>query len=69
MASALALTTSYGDPTTYAEAMAGPLHDDCKRVVDEESTSIILNNTFTTVDFIETKRLFVKPLAPDGFQD
>jgi len=50
MASVLASTTINGDPSTYAKAMAGPLRDHWKRAIDEESASILMNNTFTTVN-------------------
>jgi len=63
MASALASTTINGDPSTYPEAMAGPLRDHWKRAIDEESASILLNNTFTTVNSKEAKQLLVKPKA------
>jgi len=63
MASALASTTINGDPSTYAEAMAGPLRDHWKRAIDEESASILLNNTFTTVNSKEAKQLLVKPVG------
>jgi len=65
MASALASTTINGDPSTYAEAMAGPLRDHWKRAIDEESASILLNNTFTTVNSKEAKQLLVKPVGSE----
>jgi len=61
MASALASTTINGDTSTYAEAMAGPLTDHWKRAIDEESTSILINNTLTTVK--EAKQFLVKPVG------
>jgi len=63
MASALASTTLNGDPSTYAEAMAGPLRNHCKRAIDEVSASIFLNNTLTTVNSKEAKQLLVKPVG------
>ena len=63
MASALASTTINGDPSTYAEAMARPLRDHWKRAIDEESASILLNNTFTAVNSKEAKQLLVKPVG------
>jgi len=63
MASALASTTINGDPSTYAEAMASPLRDHWKRAIDEEIASILLNNTFTTVNSKEVKQLLVKPVG------
>jgi hypothetical protein len=43
--------------------MAGPLRDHWKRAIDEESASILLNNTFTTVNSKEAKQLLVKPVG------
>jgi hypothetical protein len=60
MVSALVSTTINGDPLTYAEAKAGPLRDHWKLAIDDESTSILLNNTFTTVNYKEAKQLLVK---------
>jgi hypothetical protein len=47
-ASAEALTASAatGDPFTYAEAMESPQRDHWKGAMEEESTSILLINTF-----------------------
>jgi len=63
MASALAYTTINGDPSSYAEVMASPLKDHWKRAIDEESASILLNNTFTTVNSKEAKQLLVQPVG------
>ena len=63
MASALASTTIYGFPSTYAEAISSPLRDHWKRAIDEESASILWNNTFTTVNCKEAKQLLVKPVG------
>jgi len=41
--------------------MAGPLRDHWKPAIDEESGSILLNNTFTSVK--EAKQLLVKPVG------
>jgi len=43
--------------------MAGPLRDHWKRAIDEESASILLNNTFSTVNSKEAKQLLVKPVG------
>jgi len=63
MAPALASTTINGDPWTCAEAMAGPLRDHWKRAIDEESASILLNNTITTFDSKEAKQFLEKPVG------
>jgi hypothetical protein len=63
MASALASTTINGDLSTYAKAMASPVRDHWKRAIDDESASILLNNTFTTVNSKEAKQLLVKPVG------
>jgi hypothetical protein len=63
MASALASTTINGDRLTYAETMAGRHGDHWKRAIDEESTSILLNNTFTTVNSKKAYQLHVKPVG------
>jgi hypothetical protein len=55
MASALTSSTINGDPSTYAEAMAGPIGHHWKRAIDEQSTSILMNDTFTTVNSKEAK--------------
>jgi hypothetical protein len=60
MASALPSTTINGDPSKYAEAMTGPLRDHWKQAIDEESASILLNNTFNRVCSKEAKQLHVK---------
>jgi len=48
--SAEALTASTTDPFTYAEAMESPQRDHRKRAMEEESTSILLNNTFSALN-------------------
>jgi hypothetical protein len=63
MSSALASTTINGDPSTYAEATAGLLRYHWKRAIDEESASILLNNTFTTVNSKEAKQFLVMPVG------
>ena len=61
MAKALASTSS--DPFTYAEAMDSPQHDHRKRAMEDECTSILLNNPFTTVNSREARQLRVKPIG------
>jgi hypothetical protein len=55
MAKALASTSINSDPLTYVEAMNSPQRDDWKRAIKEECTSILLDNTFTTVNFREAR--------------
>jgi hypothetical protein len=59
LASALASPTIIGDPSTYAEALPSPLRDHWQRAMDEESASILSNNTFTTVNSTEAKKFLV----------
>jgi len=61
MAKALASTTS--DPLTYAEAMDSPHRKHWKRAMEEECTSILLNNTFSTDNSREAKRFRVKQIG------
>jgi hypothetical protein len=61
MAIAVASTTS--NPFTYTKAMDSPQHEYCKRAMEEECTSILLNNTFTTVNSWEARQLQVKPIG------
>jgi hypothetical protein len=63
MAMALASTSINGDPFTYAEAMDSPQRDHWKRAMEEESTSILLSNTFTTINFREAMQFRVKPIG------
>jgi len=56
-ASAEALRASTADPFTYAEAMDSPQQNHCKSVMEEESTSIMLNNTFSALNFREARQL------------
>jgi hypothetical protein len=64
-ASAEALTASEatGDPYTYAEAMESPQRDHWKRAMEEESTSILLNNTFYTLNSRQAWQQQVKPIG------
>jgi len=61
--SAEALTASAADPFTYAEAMDSPQRDHWKRAMEEENTSILLNNTFSTLNSREARQLQVKPIG------
>jgi len=49
-----------GDPYTYAEAMESPQRDHWKRAMEEETTSILLNNTFSALNSWEAQQLQVK---------
>jgi len=62
-ASAEALTASIEDPFTYVEAMESPQRDHWKRAMQEESTSIMLNNTFSALNSQEALQLQVKPIG------
>jgi len=52
-----------GDPFTYAEAMESPQRDHWKRAMEEESTLILLNNTFSALNSREARQLQVKPIG------
>jgi len=54
MAKAHASTTS--DPLTHAEEMDSPHHNHWKQAMEDECTSILLNNTFTTVNSWEARQ-------------
>jgi hypothetical protein len=60
MESALVSTTINGDPSTHVKAMASQLRAHWKRAIDEESASILLTKTFTTVNSKEANQLLVK---------
>jgi len=62
-ASAEALTASAADPSTYAEAMESPQRNHWKRAMEEESTSILLNNTFSALNSREARQLKVRPIG------
>jgi hypothetical protein len=64
-ASAEALTVSTEDPYTYAEAKQSPQRDHWKRAMEEESTSILLNNTFSALNSREARQLGVKPICSE----
>jgi len=63
MAKALASTSINSDPFTSAEAMDSPQRDNWKRAMEEECTSILLSNTFTTINSREARQLRVKPIG------
>jgi len=63
IAMALASTSINSDPFIYAEAMDSPQRDDWKRAMEEECTSILLNNTFITIKSREARQLLVKPIG------
>jgi len=63
MAKALASMSINSDPFTYAEAMHSPQHEHWKRAMEEECTSLLPNNTFTTVNSWEARQLRVKPFG------
>ena len=55
--SAEALTASATDPFTYLEAMQSPQRDHWKRAMEEDSTSILLNKTFSTLNSQKARQL------------
>jgi len=61
--SAEASTASGADPFTYIEAMESPQRDHWKRATKEESTSILLNITFSALNSWEARQLQVKPIG------
>jgi hypothetical protein len=63
MAKALTSTFINSDPFTYAEAMDSPQHEHWKRAMEAECTSILLNNTFTTINSREARQLRVKAIG------
>jgi len=62
-AEALTASVATGDPYTYAEAMESPQRNHWKRAMEEESTSILLNNTFSALNSREAQQLQVKPIG------
>jgi len=60
---ALTASEATGDPFSYAEAMESPQQDHWKRAMEEESTSILLNNTFSALNSREARKLQVKPIG------
>ena len=63
MAKALAATSINSYQFTYAEAMHSLQHEHLNRAMEEQCTSILLNNTFTTVNSREARQLRVKPIG------
>jgi hypothetical protein len=53
------LTASAADPFIYAEAIESPQQDQLKRAMEKESTSILLNNTFSALNSRETLQLHI----------
>ena len=62
-ASAEELTASATDAFTYTEAMESPQRKRWKRAMEEESTSILLNNTFSALNSREAQQLKVRPIG------
>jgi hypothetical protein len=62
-AEALMASAATGDPYTYPEAMESPQRDHWKRAMEEESTSILLNNTFSALNSREARPLQVNPIG------
>jgi len=65
MAKVLTSTSINSDPFTYAEAMDSPQQDHWKRAMEEECTSILLNNTFTTINSREARLSWVKSIGSE----
>jgi len=63
MAKALGSTSINSEPFTYEQAMDTPQREDWKRAMDEECTSIMLKNTFTTINSREERQLQVKVIC------
>jgi hypothetical protein len=61
--SAEALMASAEDPYTYAEAMKSPQQNHWKSAMEEESTSNLLNNTFSALNSQEARQLQVKQIG------
>jgi len=51
------------DPFTYVEAMESPHRDHWTRAMEEESSSILLNNTFSAPNSREAGQLLVNPIG------
>jgi len=51
------------DPFTYLEAMKSPQQNHWKRAMEEESTSILLNNTFSALNYREARQPQVKSIG------
>jgi len=63
LAKALASTSINSDPFTYAEATDSPQRNHLKGAMEEECTSILLNDTFTTINSRGARQLQVKPIG------
>jgi len=63
MAKALASTSIHSAPFTYATIMGSPQRDNWNLAMEVECTSILLNNTFTTINSREARQLQVKPIG------
>jgi len=62
-AEALTASTATGDPFTYTEAMESPPGDHWTRAMEGESTSILLDNTFSARNSREAQSLQVKLIS------
>jgi len=62
-AEAVTATGATGDPYTYSEALESPQPNHWKRAMEEESTLILLNNTFSALNSWEARQLQVKPIG------
>jgi len=62
-ADALTASEATGDPYTYAEAMESPQRNHWKRAMEEDSTSILLYNTFSALNSREARQLQVEPIG------
>ena len=62
-AEALTASVATGDPFTYAEAMESPPRDHWKRTMEQESSSMVLNNIFSPLTSREALHLQVKPIG------
>jgi len=68
MAKASASTSINSDPFTYVDAMDSPQRDHWKQAMEEECTSILLNNTFATINSRDATQLQVKPIVSKWVQ-
>jgi hypothetical protein len=60
---ALMASAATGDPFIYAEAMESHQQDYWKGAMEVESTSILLNTTFSTLNSCVARQLQVKPIG------
>ena len=63
-ADALMVSEDSGHPYTYEKAMDSPQQDHWKSTMEEESTSMLLNNTFSALNSREARQLQLKPIGP-----